>query len=130
MKKNLKKILVIGCGRWGTFIAWYLDKIGHDVSLFGLESDKGYIRLKEERRNDYLEISDSLKMISKYEDMESYDFIVISINSQGLQTLMNELKPYKLRNKTFILCMKGIETSTGRRLSQIVEENMDSSNKV
>ena len=58
MKKNLKKILVIGCGRWGTFIAWYFDKIGHDVSLFGLESDKGYIRLKEERRNDYLEISD------------------------------------------------------------------------
>ncbi len=27
------KIAVIGCGRWGSFIAWYLDKIGNEVSL-------------------------------------------------------------------------------------------------
>ena len=29
------KITVIGCGRWGSFIAWYLDKAGHSVSLYG-----------------------------------------------------------------------------------------------
>ena len=28
------RIGVIGCGRWGSFIAWYLDKIGNDVTLF------------------------------------------------------------------------------------------------
>ena len=27
-------ITVIGCGRWGTFIAWYLDSIGHNVKLY------------------------------------------------------------------------------------------------
>ena len=30
------KITVIGCGRWGSFIAWYLDKVGHSVSLYGV----------------------------------------------------------------------------------------------
>ena len=29
------KVLVIGCGRWGTFIAWYLNSLGLDVSLYG-----------------------------------------------------------------------------------------------
>ena len=24
-------ISVLGCGRWGSCIAWYLDKIGHNV---------------------------------------------------------------------------------------------------
>ena len=30
-----KNIFVIGCGRWGSFIAWYLDRIGHHVTLYG-----------------------------------------------------------------------------------------------
>ena len=29
------KITVIGCGRWGSFITWYLDHIGHEVTLYG-----------------------------------------------------------------------------------------------
>ena len=54
----------------------------------------------------------------------------MSVNSQGLQKVMDELKPYELRNKIFILCMKGIEISTGRRLSQVAGDNLDPSNKV
>ena len=29
------KITVIGCGRWGSLITWYLDRIGHEVTLYG-----------------------------------------------------------------------------------------------
>ncbi|OPJ58045.1 hypothetical protein CLORY_37870 [Clostridium oryzae] len=25
-------ISVLGCGRWGTFLAWYANKIGHNVN--------------------------------------------------------------------------------------------------
>ena len=41
------KITVIGCGRWGTFIAWYLDKIGHSVSLYGRKSSAHMQKLIE-----------------------------------------------------------------------------------
>ena len=27
-------IFVIGCGRWGSLITWYLDRIGHRVTLY------------------------------------------------------------------------------------------------
>ena len=36
------KATVIGCGRWGSFIAWYLRKIGHEVTLYGREGSKAY----------------------------------------------------------------------------------------
>ena len=29
-------ITLLGCGRWGSFIGWYLDKIGHKVKIWGL----------------------------------------------------------------------------------------------
>ena len=38
---------VIGCGRWGTFIAWYLTGIGHEVTLYGRESSWHMKRLMD-----------------------------------------------------------------------------------
>lgn len=124
------KITVIGCGRWGTFIAWYLNKIGHDVTLYGKENSTHFKQLVSERKNSYLTLSDSMKLSSTLEKVLEADIIVISINSQGLRALMQELSPYNLKDKTFILCMKGIEIETGKRLSVVVRENMDKSNKI
>ena len=55
----------------------------------------------------------------------SNDIIVISINSQGLRALMKEIKDKGVTNKTYILCMKGIEIDTGKRLSEVVDEFKD-----
>ena len=56
--------------------------------------------------------------------------IVISVNSQGLRGLMRELQPFELKNKIFVLCMKGVEIETGMRLSQVCAAECDSSNAV
>ena len=39
-------ITVIGSGRWGSFIAYYLDKIGKKVTLYGRSTSKDYINFK------------------------------------------------------------------------------------
>lgn len=44
--------------------------------------------------------------------------------------MLEELKPYDLQNKIFVLCMKGIEIATGRRLTQVVNDSVDFSNEV
>lgn len=124
------KITVIGCGRWGSLITWYLDSIGHDVTLYGRENSKNMQRFKKDRKNDLLEFPESIKLETNLECVKEADVIVISVNSQGLQALMNELKQYELTDKIFVLCMKGIEISTGRRLSQIANDNLDFSNNV
>lgn len=122
--------MVIGCGRWGSLITWYLDRIGEDVTLYGRESSSHMQRFLKERKNDLLTLPESIKLTTNIEDAKEAEVIVVSVGAQGLQKLMDELKPLDLQNKIFVLCMKGIEISTGRRLTQVVNDNMDFSNEV
>lgn len=124
------KVTVIGCGRWGSLITWYLDYIKMDVTLYGRAESKNMQRFLAERKNDYLTLPESVKLSTDLSCVEDAEVIVISINSQGLQALLEELKPYDLQNKIFVLCMKGIEIATGRRLTQVVNDSVDFSNEV
>ena len=124
------KITVIGCGRWGSLIAWYLDKTGKEVTLYGRETSKHMQRFLAERQNDFLHMPESVRLSTDLNCVKDAEVIIISVNSQGLRGLMEELMPLGLKNKIFVLCMKGIEIETGRRLSEIAEENTDPSNAV
>lgn len=123
------KISVIGCGRWGSFITWYLDHIGHDVTLYGRENSKNMARFLAERKNDLIELGESIKLSTNLSCLCDKDIVVISISSQQLKGLMQDLKALDLKNKIFVLCMKGIDTTTLERLSEIVQKNTDASNK-
>ena len=124
------KICVVGCGRWGSLITWYLDRQGHDVALYGRESSEHMKRFLSERKNDLLELPESVKLTTKLDMLKDAEVIVISIASQGLRGFMSEIAALGLKNKIFVLCMKGIEIGTGKRLSQIAAENTDASNSV
>ncbi len=128
--KQSKKVTVIGCGRWGTFIAWYLKEIGHQVSLYGRKTSARMQQLLSKKENEYLQLGDGLRLITELDEIEGAEYIIISIPAQNLQNLVEELASRKIENKTIILCMKGMEITTGRRLSQIVSDGLDSSNQV
>ena len=123
-------MFVIGCGRWGTFIAWYLDKIGHTVSLYGREQSDHMKELVETRKNQYLTLPESINLTTSYQESEKADYIIISVCSQGLQEVVHELANLSLHGKKIVLCMKGIEIETGRRLSQIVSDTLEHDNKI
>lgn len=124
-------ICVCGCGRWGSLITWYLaEKKNFDVTLYGRESSEHMRRFLAERKNDLLTLPDSVKLSTDIGCFRDADVIIISINSQGLADFMRELEPLELKNKIFVLCMKGIEISTGRRLSQVAREGCHPSNKI
>lgn len=120
-------IAVIGCGRWGSLITWYLDTLGHHMTLYGRRDSARMQRFMATRQNDLLTLPDSIALTNDLHCVEEAEAIVISIGAQGLQKLMEELKPLNLEGKTFVLCMKGLEIGTGRRLSQIAKENLPAS---
>ncbi|MDF2543609.1 MAG: NAD-dependent glycerol-3-phosphate dehydrogenase domain protein [Herbinix sp.] len=124
------KITVIGCGRWGSLITWYLDSIQNEVTLYGRESSTHMQRFIKECKNDFLELPQSVNLSTDINCIKDAEVIVISVNSQGLQQLMDEIKTLEITNKIFVLCMKGIEITTGRRLSQVANDNLDFSNEV
>ena len=129
-QKEEKNIFVIGCGRWGSFISWYLDKIGHKVMLYGRKESANMKQLLESRENEYLKLPDSVLLVTEYENVERADYIIISIAAQHLQEVTDVLAAMGIKNKTVILCMKGIEIETGRRLSQVASDSLDHSNHV
>ena len=125
------KICVIGCGRWGSLITWYLsEKKMLDVTLYGREGSDTMQRFISERRNDLLTLPKSVILSTDIACVKAADVIVISVGSQGLSSLMDELSALELKNKIFVLCMKGIEIATGRRLSEVVRNSTDGSNKI
>ena len=125
------KITVVGCGRWGSLITWYLsEKKKMDVTLYGRESSPHMQRFINERRNDLLTLPDSVKLSTSLSCLCDADVIIISINSQGLSGFFEEIKPLGLKDKIYVLCMKGVDIKTGKRLSQIAKEGADVSSSV
>jgi glycerol-3-phosphate dehydrogenase (NAD(P)+) len=121
-------ISVLGCGRWGSCIAWYLDKIGHNVLSCGLADAPEFIQLSTTHKNNYLEFPESIEISSDLpKAIEHAEVIVISISSQYLRSYFEDIAKNNLDNKTIVLCMKGVEATTGKRLSQIVGEFVDES---
>ena len=129
-EKQEKNVFVIGCGRWGTFIAWYLDKIGHRVSLYGRAESATMQRLMETGKNEYLSLPDSLELTTSMEGLEKADYIVISVGAQKLREVAMQLAAQQVKDKIVVLCMKGIEIETGRRLSQVASDELNHSNHI
>ena len=34
------RVTVVGCGRWGSFLAWYADQLGHKVTVYGKAGER------------------------------------------------------------------------------------------
>ncbi len=124
------KVSVVGCGRWGSLIAWYLDRNGHEVSLYGRESSAHMQRFLMERKNDLLTLPESINLSTDISVTKDAEVIVIAIASQSLRSLLSQLADIGTKDKIVVLCMKGIEIESTKRLSEIAEEILDASCKV
>ena len=124
------KATVMGCGRWGSFIAWYLHEIGHEVTLYGREGSARLEAFRATRTNSMVTLAPDVRLTSDMDEALEAALVCISIGSQGLSALMEQIAARGVKGKTFVLCMKGIEVSTHRRLSQIAGQAVGAQNDV
>ena len=124
------KVSVLGCGRWGSFIGWYLVRHGHEVCQWGRQG-KTFEQLKS-GKNEYVELDKRINLTSDLKTALTFaDVIVISISAQSLREFMQEVvKTANVRDKVFVLCMKGIEVGTGKRLSEVLTDCGISQDKI
>lgn len=119
------KITVLGCGRWGSFIAWYLNGRGNEVISFGPDDAESFRVLKETGKNEYVTFPETIALCSDLAAaVTNRDAVVCSISSQALRSFLSreELSEYKKSKKPLILCMKGVEEGSGKRLSEVAVE--------
>lgn len=126
------KISVIGCGRWGSCIAWYLSAIKqHQVVLYGRSTSLDYQRFTRTRQNEYLTLPETIQLTDDLHNAVCSDYIVVSIGAQGFRAFCRDLNAREdVTGKTFVLCMKGLESGTGKRLTQIFREEIGSKAQV
>ena len=55
------KLTVLGCGRWGTFLACY-HSARNEVMLWGRPGSRAMAQLKAERKNSYIELPEQLQL--------------------------------------------------------------------
>lgn len=124
-------ISVIGCGRWGTFITWYLSNHGHQVVLWGRTGSEKFNSLKQTRKNEYVSINENVILTDDLSNAVKHaQIIIISISSQSLREFMSTLSNYNIKEKIILLCMKGVECDSGKRLTEVVLDYGVDKNKV
>lgn len=117
-------VTVIGCGRWGSFIARYLEELGHQVILYGRPGSAHMELLMRERRNRYMTLPESVELTTDLSCITEGDVVVISIGAQGLRALYRRMRPLLSEKTPLVLCMKGLEAGTGKRLTEITAEEL------
>ena len=130
MNSGKTKIAILGDGAWGTTLSILLSKKGHKVSLWGAFPD--YVQsLRRTRENikflpqfkipEAVDITDNIKQA-----IDSAKIVVVAIPSQFVRKVLgSNLRDIDLSNSIFLSVVKGIETKTLRRVSEIVKEELN-----
>ena len=125
------RVSVLGCGRWGSFLSWYLHRLGYDVQLWGRSNSEKLHKLQQKRSNGMVQLPPDITVTSDLQQAVSHgEMIIISISAQQLRSLTSSIQGCSLQDKIFVLCMKGIEEDTGLRLSQVAKETLPVGTKI
>jgi glycerol-3-phosphate dehydrogenase (NAD(P)+) len=93
LRRNIMNITVLGCGRWGSFHAWYADHLGHTVTLWGRPGSQHMKELVETGKNEYVTLPKSITLTSDLQRALTHtDVCIISISSQQLRSFARQLK--------------------------------------
>ncbi len=121
------KIAVIGSGSWGTALALKGIEAGHRVTMYCRTEEKANY-LREYRSNPYLPevvLPPSLEFQHSYElTLKEADVVLMVTPSSYVRSTLQELKAYLQPSMVIVGCSKGLETDSEKRLSQVIEEEV------
>ncbi|MCB9772376.1 MAG: NAD(P)-dependent glycerol-3-phosphate dehydrogenase [Candidatus Omnitrophica bacterium] len=135
MNKKIPYISIIGDGGWGTTLAVYLARKNYPVKLWGAFPE--YTQHMQESRFNRkflpgVEIPSSVEITSDLAtSINDSDIIVLAVPSQFLRSVLKKIKKLSgtekrsgisLKNKIIVSVVKGIETTTLMRVSEIVQD--------
>lgn len=122
----MEKICILGAGSWGTALAIRLAKNNHRVSLWGRVEDGIEMIARDHENHQYLPGISIPEQVRPTADMasamEGATWLILSIPTQALREVLGQASQYMKANMYIINTAKGLESSTGMRMSQLAEE--------
>lgn len=116
---------IVGAGSWGTALAIHAASLGHQVHLW-VHSNDTYAMLNQSRVNGlYLpdaKLPESILVTQDPSCVASADYSIFAVPSVYFRETFQKFVPYLNENAVLISAIKGIESGTCKRISEIVAE--------
>ncbi len=117
---------IIGGGAWGTTIAQVLVDNGHqtviyDNNLKNIEKiNKGFHPFFDTELPKGIKASDNLKKV-----VEQTNYLILAVPTKVMRLVLKQINEVLEKPTYFIDISKGLEPSTGKRMSDLVSEEID-----
>ncbi|MDE6728682.1 MAG: NAD(P)-dependent glycerol-3-phosphate dehydrogenase [Oscillospiraceae bacterium] len=122
----MAKITILGCG-YGTALGVLYTHYGHEVTTWTKFEEEAQT-LREEREHKRLlpgvKLPEGLNVTTDPRCVSGADIVVVCIPSKFYREAVCTVKPYIDKNTVMINASKGLEESSGRRLSELIAEEM------
>jgi len=128
----VSKVVVLGAGQWGSTLAQVLSDAGNHVLIWGRNQN-----VVDEINNNHTNthyIGDNalplgLKATTDLKEAFDYSNIyILAIPAQTLRENLKNWKPYVQPGAIYVSSLKGIEVSTLSRMTEIIQEVMETDN--
>ena len=120
----MSSVAVVGSGSWGTTFAKILADAGNDVTLWARRQELAREINETNRNSDYLpgiNLPPSLSATSVLSDaLEAAEQIYLAVPSQTLRANLDAMGG--LGDAIVVSLMKGVESGTGLRMSEVIAE--------
>ena len=124
-------VSILGGGSWGTTLAQVLTDNGNNVLIRDINKD--FInKINNNHLHPFFDliIPESIKATDSLEEtLDFSDVIVLCVPTKVTRSVLNECNKLIKTPKLFINVSKGIEPSTSKRVSEIVDEEISEKNR-
>jgi len=119
------KIAILGAGSWGTAIAIHLSRLNYDIKLWS-KNIYQIEEIKKTRYNKkYLEIliPHNVYPVSDIKEaLEGSEIVILAVPSNAIRDISKMISGLIDKNSIIVNLAKGIETSTFKRMSEVIAE--------
>jgi glycerol-3-phosphate dehydrogenase (NAD(P)+) len=125
----VSRLAIIGGGSWGTALAIVIAPKFNGVSLWVHEEDLAARMAVTHENHVYLPgftlPSNAVTTSDPAEALDGADVVLLVTPSHHLRSVLARIRPHLRREMVYVSATKGIEVSTLKRMSQVIDEVLD-----
>jgi glycerol-3-phosphate dehydrogenase (NAD(P)+) len=121
----LQSVGIVGAGAWGTALAVTSRRAGRDVLIWAYEPETRAGINQNHRNETYLpgvKLDRAIEATARLNEVANCDLLLMATPAQHVRKIAGEIAPYLKPEQPLVLCSKGIEQTTGKLISELVEE--------
>ena len=129
-----RAVAVLGAGSWGTALAVHLGRLGHDVRLWA--RDEALAREMTGRRANAVYLPDvtlppNVSVTHAIDEaLDGTELVVAAIPSHGCRAVIRSASPYIAPRAVLVSAMKGLESDTLLRMSEVIAQEVGPARQV